>query len=126
MAAHDFAVRTTSAGPFVTVLTLSGSLENGAKEQLHASLSALETKRVVVDLTEASVPDSRPLYQLVDETSRFEHAGGRLLVVSGRSAAVEQLLEGERLSGLRWLGSLDDAIFELLGDAVDRGAADGT
>jgi hypothetical protein len=119
---RHFEIRRAPAGPFVSVLTVSGPVENGAQEQLRASLADgdLASKRVVVDLTEATLYDSWPFPLLVEETQRFMDAGGVLVVVSGENATVEPFLAEADLDGLRWCDSLDDALMELLAEVVER------
>lgn len=119
---HGFEIRHTPVGPFVSVLTVSGPIENGAQEQLRASLADcdLASKRAVVDLTEATLYDSWPFPLLVEATQRFEDAGGVLVVVSGDNATVEPFVVEADLGGLHWYGSLDDALMDLLSEAVER------
>ncbi len=117
-----FAIRSGPAGPFVTVLTLSGPVENGAQDKLHASLAPpeLASKRVVIDLTEAILYDSWPFSLLADEMQRFKDAGGELVVVSGDNATVDPFVGDSSLAGLRWFDSLDAALVELLGEVVEQ------
>lgn len=119
---QQFAIELAQAGPYVSVLTLSGPVENGAQEELRSALSALglAKKRVVVDLTEATLYDSWPFPLLVEQTRLFQQAGGELVVVSGENGTVEPFVGEADLDGLRWCGSLDDALFELLGEVVER------
>lgn len=107
-----FGIASGHAGPFVTVLTLKGSVENGAQEQLRERLAApeLASQRVVVDLTEAMLSDSSPLALLAEESRRFASAGGELVVVGDEAA----------LPGVRRFSSLNEALEELLGEVVER------
>jgi anti-anti-sigma regulatory factor len=120
--ARAFAIERAAAGPYVTVLTLSGSVENGARERLSAELETpgLASQRVVVDLTEATLYDSWPFALLGDETRRFERAGGELVVVSGGNATVDPFVDDVSLPGLRWFASLNDALVELLAEVVEQ------
>jgi anti-anti-sigma regulatory factor len=120
---REFEIRRSEAGPFVSVLTLSGPVENGAQERVRAQLEApgLASQRVVIDLTEATLYDSAAVALLADETRRFETVGGELVVVSGDNATVDPFV-GEAILGLRWFRSLNDALVELLGDVVKRAA----
>ena len=117
-----FAIESAPAGPFVTVLTLSGSVANGAQDKLRAQLEApeLSSQRVVVDLTEATLYDSWPLVVLADETRRLERAGGELVLVSGDNATVDPFVDEAALPGLRWFRSLNDALVDVLGEVVER------
>jgi anti-anti-sigma regulatory factor len=120
--ADGFEIRSTEAGPFVSVLTLSGPVRNGAQDDLRAQLSApgLASKRVIVDLTEATLYDSWPFPLLLEETHRFREAGGELVVVSGQNTTVEPFVHEVSLDDLRWCRTLDDALLELLGEVVER------
>ena len=119
---REFRVDRTAAGPFVCVITVSGPVVNGAQQRLAAELAepGLSSKRVVVDLTEATLHDSWPFPLLVGETHRFHADGGELVVVSGRNTTVDPFVHDESLSGLRWRKSLDDALVELLAEVVER------
>jgi hypothetical protein len=120
--ARAFLIESAHAGPFVTVLTLSGPVQNGAQEKLRAQLDApdIVSQRVVVDMTEATLYDSWPFVLLANERRRFESAGGALVVVSGKNATVEPFVDDAALPGLRWFSSLHEAMVELLGDIVER------
>ena len=120
--ARSFGIQSAPAGPFITVLTLIGPVENGAQETLRAHLDGadLASQRVVVDLSEATLYDSWPLALLADELRRFEKAGGELVVVSGDNATVDPFVDEEALPGLRWFSSLKEALEELLGEVVER------
>ena len=119
---RKFEIRRAPAGPFVSVLTLSGPVVNGAQDKLRAELDApgFASKRVVVDLTEATLDGSWPFPLLIEETRRFRQAGGELVVVSGENGTVQPFVGKQSLDGLRWCGSLDDALVELLGEVVER------
>jgi hypothetical protein len=118
----EFEIRRTAAGPFVSVITLSGRVANGARAKLETELAApgLSSKRVVVDLTEAMLYESWPFPLLVEETQRFRGDGGELVVVSGANSTVEPFVHDGSLDGLRWCESLDDALMELLAEVVQR------
>jgi anti-anti-sigma regulatory factor len=122
MDSRGFGIRSGPAGPFVTVLTLSGPVENGAHDQLRESLAeaGLASKRVVIDLTEATIYDSGPFSVIASETSRFTDAGGELVVVGGDNATVDPFVGDSSIPGLRWFTSLDDALIELLGEIVEQ------
>ena len=119
---REFEIRRSAAGSFVSVITLSGPVENGAQQRLEQELAdpTLSSKPVVVDLTEATLYDSWPFPLLLDETHRFRSDGGELVVVSGANSTVEPFVLDESLEGLRWCRSLDDALIELLGEVVER------
>lgn len=119
---REFEIRRSAAGPFVSVITLSGPVVNGAQLKLEQELAdpSLSSKRVVVDLTEATLYDSWPFPLLLDETHRFHLDGGELVVVSGSNSTVEPFLQDGSLDGLRWCKSLDDALIELLAEVVER------
>jgi anti-anti-sigma regulatory factor len=118
-----FEIQRVPAGPFVSVLTLTGPVENGAQEQLRAELAdgELVAKSVVVDLTEATLYDSWPFPLLAGEAKRFDEAGGRLVVVSGDNPTVKPFVGDPSLPALEWFESLDDAMVELLGDLAKLG-----
>jgi hypothetical protein len=119
---REFEIRRSAAGPFVSVITLSGPVVNGAQQKLEQELAdpTLSSKRVVVDLTEATLYDSWPFPLLLDETLRFHSDGGELVVVSGSNSTVEPFVQDGSLDGLRWCKSLDDALMELLAEVVER------
>lgn len=119
---REFQIRRSVAGPFVSVITLSGPVVNGAQQKLEQELAdpSLSAKRVVVDLTEATLYDSWPFPLLLEETYRFRSDGGELVVVSGANSTVEPFVLDGSLDGLRWCRSLDDALIELLGEVVER------
>jgi anti-anti-sigma regulatory factor len=118
-----FDIERVAAGPFVSVLTLSGPIENGAREQLRAELAngELAAKSVVVDLTEATLYDSWPFPLLAGEAQRLSRDGGRLVVVSGNNPTVKPFVGDPSLPALEWFDSLDDAMVELLGDVAKLG-----
>ncbi len=122
--ALGFGIESAHAGPFVTVLTLSGpvQVQNGAREQLRAHLDSpdLASQRVVVDLTEATLYDSGPFAFLAGERGRFKKAGGEIVVVSGDNRTVGPFVDDKALPGLRWFASLNDALEELLAEVVER------
>lgn len=119
---REFEIRRSAAGPFVSVITLSGPVANGAQQKLEQELAdpSLSSKRVVVDLTEATLYDSWPFPLLLNETQRFHSDGGELVVVSGSNSTVEPFVQDGSLDGLRWCKSLDDALIELLAEVVER------
>jgi anti-anti-sigma regulatory factor len=118
--ARAFAIESVAAGPYVTVMTVSGPVEDGAQEMLRTELAApgLASQRIVVDLTEATLYDSWPFALLADETRRFERAGGQLVVVSGDNSTVDPFVGDVSLPGVRWFASLNDALTEMLGEVV--------
>jgi anti-anti-sigma regulatory factor len=119
----EFEIRRAPAGPFVSVLTVSGSIENGAQDKLRAELTSgeLASKAVVVDLTEATIYDSWPFPLLAGEAQLFGHKGGRLVVVSGDNPTVKPFVGDASLAGLEWFKSLEEAMVELLGDVAKLG-----
>jgi anti-anti-sigma regulatory factor len=119
---EEFGITRAAAGPFVSVITLSGPVMNGAQQKLAVELSdpGLSSKRVVVDLTETTLYDSWPFPLLVDETRHFHADGGELVVVSGENSTVDPFMHEGSLSELRWCKTLDDALIELLGEVVER------
>lgn len=119
---REFGISRTEAGPFVSVITLSGPVVDGAREKLEAELAVpgLSTKRVVVDLTEATLYDSWPFPVLIDQTRRYHTDGGELVVVSGSNSTVAPFVGETSLTELRWCKSLDDALIELLAEVVER------
>jgi anti-anti-sigma regulatory factor len=120
---EPFKIESANAGPFVTVLTIVGAMEDGAHESLRAELEnpELSSRSVIVDLTEAVLYDSWPFPLLSDETERLGENGGRLVVVSGDNPTVKPFVGDASLPGLRWFESLDDAMVELLGDLASLG-----
>jgi len=116
-------VRRERAGPFVSVLSVAGPLENGSSQQLGAELAEpeLASTHVVVDLTEAVLYDSLPLLLLDRESRRFGDEGSRLVVVSGDNLTVKPFVGDSSLARLEWFGSLDEAMIELLGDMAKLG-----
>jgi anti-anti-sigma regulatory factor len=116
-------IERSAAGPFVSVLTVSGAVEDGAEQDLRGQLGdpELESQSVVVDLTEAVLYDSWPFPLLVEEAERLNGNGGRLVVVSGDNPTVKPFVDDPSLPGLRWFGSLDEAMVELLGDVATLG-----
>ena len=119
----SFSVENTSAGPFVTVLTVSGRVENGSRAHLVERFEdpELSSKRVIGDLSEATLYDSWLLPLLDESARRFHEHGGELVVVSESNATVEPFVGDRSLSGLRWFTSFDDAMVELLGDVAKLG-----
>jgi hypothetical protein len=107
----------------VTVLTVSGRVENGSREQLVERLEdpSLSSKRLVVDLTEATLYDSWLLPLLEESARRLNENGRELVVVSEGNATVEPFVGDKSLPRLRWFDSLDDAMVELLGDVTKLG-----
>jgi anti-anti-sigma regulatory factor len=120
---EPFKIESAHAGPFVTVLTIVGAVEDGAHESLRAELENpdLSSRSVIVDLTEAVLYDSSPFPLLADRTERLGENGGRLVVVSGDNPTVKPFVGDQSLPGLRWFESLDDAMVELLGDLATLG-----
>ena len=119
----DYKIETSHAGPYVTVVTVSGSVDNGAQEHLRAHLDRAKhgSPKIVVDLTEAVLNDLWPFPLLAAESRRLEENGGRLVVVSGDNPTVKPFVGDPSLPDLHWFGSLDDAIVELLGDLARLG-----
>lgn len=105
-------VESVKAGPYVTVLTVSGEVRNGAEPELRARLGdpELGPRSVVVDLTEAVLTESWRLSFLAEEAKRLASEGVRLVVVSDRS-----------LPGVPRFEALDDAMVDLLGDVAKLG-----
>jgi len=116
-------IERSTAGPFVTVLTISGAVEDGAERALREQLAVpgLESQKVVVDLTEAMLFESPPSRLLADAAQRFNANGGRLVVVSGDNATVKPFVQDTSLPGLEWFASLDNAMVELLGEVASLG-----
>lgn len=116
-------IERSTAGPFVTVLTISGAVEDGAERALREQLAVpgLESQKVVVDLTEARLFESPPFRLLADAAQRFHGNGGRLVVVSGDNATVKPFVQDTSLPGLEWFASLDNAMVELLGEVASLG-----
>jgi hypothetical protein len=106
------------AGPFVTVLSVLGRVEESARADLEQRLEdpGLASTRVVIDLSEATLYDSWPLTLLAASAERFREHGGELVLVADGNATVEPFVGDTSLPGLRWFTSLDDAMVELLGD----------
>lgn len=119
----SYKIESASAGPYVTVLTVSGAVANGAQNHLREQLDRAETaaRNIVVDLTEAVLYDSWPFPLLVDESQRFERNGGRLVIVSGDNPTVKPFVGDPSLPGLHWFEALVDAMVELLGDVASLG-----
>jgi anti-anti-sigma regulatory factor len=111
------------AGPFVTVLTVSGPVDESAESGLRQQLAnrGLASRNVVVDLTEAVLYDSWPFPLLAQQAHRLEENDGRLVVVSGNNPTVKPFVGEPSLPGLVWFESLDDAMVELLGDMAKLG-----
>jgi len=104
------------AGPFVTVLSVLGRVEESARADLEQRLEdpGLASTRVVIDLSEATLYDSWPLTLLAASAERFREHGGELVLVADGNATVEPFVGDTSLPGLRWFASLDDAMVELL------------
>lgn len=119
----SYKIETASAGPYVTVLTVSGAVRNGVQTPLHEQLDLAEVaaRNIVVDLTEVVLYDSWPFPLLADESRRFNANGGRLVFVSGDNPTVKPFIGDPSLPGLHWFGALDEAMVELLGDLADLG-----
>jgi hypothetical protein len=119
----EYKIETAQAGAFVTVLTVSGPVGNGAQHHLRSHLERAEhsTRKVVVDLTEAVLYDAWPFPLLSDESQRFAEGGGRLVVVSGDNPTVKPFVGDPSLPGLEWFDALDEAMVELLGDLARLG-----
>jgi anti-anti-sigma regulatory factor len=119
----SFRIESANAGPFVTVLTVSGAVHDEAQHALREGLEdpELASQGVVVDLTEAVLYDSWPFPLLSAESDRLQSNGGRLVVVSGDNPTVKPFVGDPSLPGLRWFDSLDDAMVELLGDLASLG-----
>lgn len=120
---ETFKIDSAAAGPFVTVLTVSGAVSDGAQDDLRKRLAnpELASRKVVVDLTEAVLYDSWPFPLLAGEAQRLDGNGGRLVVVSGDNPTVKPFVGDPSLPGIAWFGSLDDAMVELLGDLAELG-----
>lgn len=116
-------IEAASAGPFVTVLTVAGPVEDGAEAELRRQLAdpELANQNVVVDLTEAVLYDSWPFPLLAEEANRLDGNGSRLAIVSGDNPTVKPFVGDGSLPGLQWFGSLDEAMVELLGDVAKLG-----
>jgi hypothetical protein len=119
----SYKIESAAAGPFVTVLTVSGPVSDGAQDELrqHLDGSELPSQHVVVDLTEAVLYDSWPFPLLAEEAQRLNGDGGRLVVVSGDNPTVNPFVGDRSLPGLEWFDSLDNAMVELLGDMARLG-----
>ena len=120
---ESYKIERATAGPFVTVLTVSGAVQDGAQDALreHLGNPELASQNVVVDLTEAVLYDSWPFPLLAGEADRFDGAGGRLVVVSGDNPTVKPFVGDPSLPSLAWFLSLDDAMVELLGELAKLG-----
>lgn len=116
-------IEAAAAGPFVTVLTVSGAVTDGAQDELRGHLDdpELQAHHVVVDLTEAVLYDSWPFPLLADEAGRSDRNGARLVVVTGDNSTVRPFVDDSSLPTLEWFDSLDDAMVELLGDVSKLG-----
>ena len=119
----SYKIEAVSAGPYVTVLTVSGAVTNGVQNDLREHLDHAETaaRNIVVDLTEVVLYDSWPFPLLADESRRFNGNGGRLVVVSGHNPTVKPFVGDSSLPGIEWFEGLDDAMVELLGDMATLG-----
>jgi hypothetical protein len=121
---EPYKIERAAAGPFVTVLTISGAIQDGAQDALRGHLGSPDlasSQNVVVDLTEAVLYDSWPFPLLAGEAERFDGDGGRLVVVSGDNPTVKPFVGDASLPGLVWFASLDDAMVELLGALAKLG-----
>jgi anti-anti-sigma regulatory factor len=120
---EPYKIERATAGPFVTVLKVSGAIRDGAQDELREHLGSLElaSQNVVVDLTEAVLYDSWPFPLLASEAQRFDGDGSRLVVVSGDNPTVKPFVGDESLPDLVWFASLDDAMIELLGELAKLG-----
>ena len=118
-----FRIESAIAGPFVTVLSLVGPIDNGARAELQSRLGdpELTSRRVVVDLTRATLHDPWPLALLAESSARFRSHGGELVLVSDGNATVAPFVDNGSLPGLSCFGSLDDAMVELLRDLTKLG-----
>jgi anti-anti-sigma regulatory factor len=114
-------IETQNAGPFVTVLTVAGAVDESAEGALRERLAALDGDNVVVDLTEAVLYDSWPFPLLAEASSRSGQNSGRLVVVSGSNPTVKPFVGEPSLPGIEWFESLDQAMVELLGDLAKLG-----
>ena len=123
MNVNSYKIETARAGPYVTVLTVSGAVGNGAQNDLGGHLDRGEStaRNIIVDLTEAVLCDSWPFALLADESRRYNENGGRLVVVSGDNPTVRPFVKDPSLPGLHWFESLADAMVELLGDVASLG-----
>lgn len=112
----SFRIESVGAGPFVTVLSVLGRVEESARADLEQRLEdpGLASTRVVIDLSEATLYDSWPLTLLAASAERFREHGGELVLVADGNATVEPFVGDTSLPGLRWFASLDDAMVELL------------
>ena len=119
----SYRIDSAAAGPFVTVLTVSGAVAEGAQDELRRQLDGegVSSQKVVVDMTEAVLHDAWPFPLLAEEAKRLGDDGGRLVVVSGDNPTVKPFVGDGSLSGLEWFESLDDAMVELLGDVSKLG-----
>jgi anti-anti-sigma regulatory factor len=119
----EYRIETAHAGPYVTVLTVSGSVGNGVQQELrdHLDRAEQDSRKIVVDLTEAVLNDAWPFPLLAAESGRFEENGGRLVIVSGDNPTVRPFVDDPSLPGLHWFGSLDQAMVELLGGLARLG-----
>jgi hypothetical protein len=120
---EPYKIERAAAGPFVTVLTVSGAIQDGAQDALRGHLGNpdLASQNVVVDLTEAILYDSWPFPLLAGEAERLDGDGGKLVVVSGDNPTVRPFVGDSSLPGLVWFASLDDAMVELLGELAKLG-----
>jgi anti-anti-sigma regulatory factor len=116
-------IEAQDAGPFVTVLTVSGPVDESAERALREQFAQREpvSHNVVVDLTDAVLYDSWPFPLLADQADRLEENNGRLVIVSGSNPTVKPFVGEPSLPGLVWFESLDDAMVELLGDMAKLG-----
>jgi anti-anti-sigma regulatory factor len=113
----------SSAGPYITVLTLSGPVDEGAEHPLREQLASpeLASQKVVLDLTEAVLFDSGLFPLLTEQAQRFDADRGGIAVVSGNNPTVSPFKGDPSLPGLEWFASLEDAMVELLGDMAKLG-----
>jgi anti-anti-sigma regulatory factor len=120
----SYKIESASAGPYVTVLTVSGAVANGVQSLLreHLDRAGTTARNIVVDLTEAVLYDSWPFPVLAEESRRFnENGGGRLVVISGDNPTVKPFIGDPSLPDLHWFGALDEAMVELLGELAGLG-----
>ena len=102
-------IKSAKAGPFVTVLTVSGEVGNS---ELRARLDDPEvgSRNIVLDLSAAVLLDAGPFPFLAEETTRLAEEGVNLVVVTHRS-----------MPGVRRFRALNDAMMDVLGDVAKLG-----
>jgi hypothetical protein len=98
-------------------------MDNGARAELQVRLGdpELTSRRVVVNLTKATLVDPWPFAFLAESSARFRAHGGELVLVSDGNATVAPFVDNGSLPGLRCFASLDDAVVELLRDLSKLG-----